>query len=205
MEYLGTDYGGWLVDLDFLPQDSTIISAGIGEDISFDLELIKRKNCNIIGIDPTEKSHIYIESQSNLNNFSLIKRALDNVSNDVVTMYRNTNPLHVSESILPTHKAVSNFQSYFAETISFVDLFNKYDNISLIKMDVEGSEYKIFESLISIPQSVKQLCVEFHHFCSDYTVEDTQKIIKKMSGFGFTKHYQNKPNSFAEMTLVREV
>ena len=43
MQYLGTEYGGWLVDLDLIPERSTIVSAGIGEDISFDLELIRQK------------------------------------------------------------------------------------------------------------------------------------------------------------------
>ena len=48
MQYLGTEYGGWLVDLDLIPERSTIVSAGIGEDISFDLELIRQKRCNVI-------------------------------------------------------------------------------------------------------------------------------------------------------------
>ena len=41
---VGTQYGGWCIDLDLIPEKSTIISAGVGEDISFDKELIKLKN-----------------------------------------------------------------------------------------------------------------------------------------------------------------
>ena len=83
-----------------VPQNSTIISAGIGEDISFDLELIRRKNCQVVGVDPTLKSHKFIEAQSDLVNFSLLKKALDKNEDDVVFMYENTNPNYVSESIL---------------------------------------------------------------------------------------------------------
>jgi hypothetical protein len=43
IELLGTDYGGWLIDLDLIPRGSTIISAGVGEDISFDLEQCIKK------------------------------------------------------------------------------------------------------------------------------------------------------------------
>ena len=67
---LGTDYGGWIVDLDMIPQGSTVISAGVGEDISFDLELINRYSCRVIGIDPTPKSHKFIQSQEELKNFT---------------------------------------------------------------------------------------------------------------------------------------
>jgi len=207
MEYLGTEYGGWLVDLDLIPENSTVLSAGIGEDISFDLELITRKNCNIIGIDPTKKSHTFVESQLNLKNFSLIKKALDGESDTLVTMYENSNPMYVSESILPSHHSIKEFQSYIAETVSLNELFNMYDNISLIKMDIEGSEYNVIEALTRIPDSIKQICVEFHHFCTDYTIEHTQKMIKSLESFGFNKCLQNKPNSpypYAELTFVKQ-
>ncbi len=202
MEFLGTDYGGWLLNLDLVPQNSTIISAGIGEDISFDLELIRRKTCQIIGVDPTLKSHKFIESQSDLVNFSLLKKALDKNEDDVVFMYENTNPNYVSESILPTHHSVGK-NYYCAETITLPELFKQYENISVVKMDVEGSEYDVLENLAFIPDSVKQMCIEFHHFCTEYDLEDSQKILEHLKNLGFNKVYSNKPNSIEEVTLVR--
>jgi len=207
MIYLGTEYGGWLIDLDLIPEGSTIISAGVGEDISFDLELIDRKKCHIVGIDPTRKSHLFVESKTNLTNFSLIKKALASQPNDLVTMYENSNPTYVSESILPSHHSIKKFQSYHAETISLPEIFESYNNISLIKMDIEGSEYNVIKALSSIPDTVKQVCVEFHHFCTDHTLDDTQKMVDHLGQLGFTVGYQNKPNSsnpFAELTLLRK-
>ena len=38
LERLGTDYGGWIVPQNMhLSSDSVMYSAGVGEDISFDL------------------------------------------------------------------------------------------------------------------------------------------------------------------------
>ena len=68
---IGTEYGGWLLNLDLVPRESTIISAGVGEDISFDTFLIDQKDCKVIGIDPTPKSHLFIENYENLHNFYL--------------------------------------------------------------------------------------------------------------------------------------
>ena len=122
-------------------------------------------------------------------------------------MYKNSNPEHVSESILSSHLSVKKGENYLAETISLRDIFEKFDDISLIKMDIEGSEYDVMDSLASIPKSVKQICIEFHHFCTDYKVEDTHRIIGLLKNFGFKKHYKNKINSphpLAELTFVRE-
>jgi len=45
-----------MIDPELVPIGGTVISAGVGEDISFDLELIRLRNCTVIGIDPTEKA-----------------------------------------------------------------------------------------------------------------------------------------------------
>ena len=72
LNYIGGDYGGWFISPDLVPQGSTVISAGIGEDITFDQHLINLKSCSIVGIDPTPKSHDFIDRQS-VEGFHLIK------------------------------------------------------------------------------------------------------------------------------------
>lgn len=203
-EMQGTQYGGWMIDLDMVPNNSTVISAGIGEDISFDLALIKKRGCKIVGIDPTEKSHRFVESQKDLKNFTLIKKALTEEEGDVIRLFKNTNPNHVSESIMPDHHAVSGFDSYLCETTSLETLFSIYNNVSVVKMDIEGSEYDVIPNLKEIPNTVEQFCIEFHHFCSSKTIEDTKAVIKKMAEFGFSKFIE-KPNSpkLTEITFYK--
>ncbi len=204
VELLGTDYGGWLIDLGLIPRGSTIISAGVGEDISFDLELINRLDCHVVGIDPTPKSHRFIENQVNLTKFDLLKKALTSKDDDIIKIYKNTNPHHVSESQLLTHNAVSRFDHYYAETINLETIFKKYDNVSLVKMDIEGSEFDVIEKINFIPDSVMQLCIEFHHFCSHKTLEDTRQCIEIIKNFGFKTMYQkNGKNDMKEITFIR--
>ena len=199
----GTQYGGWGINLGLVPEKSTVVSAGIGEDISFDLELMTRRSCKIIGIDPTHKSHIFIENQ-NLNNFTLIKKALHHENDDIISIYRNKRSDHVSESILPDHHSVKGFDSYYTETISLEYLFERYKNVSVVKMDIEGSEYNVFKNLNHFPDSVKQVCVEFHHFCSDKTIEDTRQVIKKMAKLGFENFVEKTGGKeLSELTFWR--
>ena len=43
-------------------KSSSIISCGVGEDISFEIELIAKCNLSVILIDPTPRSIIHFES-----------------------------------------------------------------------------------------------------------------------------------------------
>jgi len=202
MQVIGTEYGGWAVDLDLIPFGSTVISAGIGEDISFDSGLINLKNCNVIGIDPTEKARKYVENNKN-EHFCFLQKALYSESNKKIRIYKNTNPDYVSESITPSHKSVSETDFYEAETISLEDLLNKYKNVSVLKMDIEGAEYEVLSSISKL--DIPQICVEFHHFCTDFTANDTEKCIKRLHRMGYIlAHCTNEHGAVKEATLVHQ-
>ena len=200
-ELVGTQYGGWCVSLDLIPEGSTVISAGVGEDISFDKEIIRLKNCNVIGVDPTEKSAKYMRENPQ-DNFQFIQKALSH-TNEKIKIYKNHNPEWVSESILRSHNMVSD-DFYEAESTTLSELLKQYPNVSLIKMDIEGSEYELIDSLSEL--KVPQVCVEFHHFCSEKTWEDTKRCILKMGEIGY-KRFLEKPNSqqkYTELTFIHD-
>lgn len=200
-ELYGSIYGGWVVDLELIPQNSTIISAGVGEDISFDLAMIEKRNVNVIGIDPTKKSHDFIE-KTKPKNFQLIKKALWN-KKETITLYKNRIDAYVSESVLESHSFTNKKQSYETETITLPELLEKHKNVSVIKMDVEGAEYEIIESLIEL--SIPQLCVEFHHFCSDKTLQDTINAINKLKELGYNYRVpKGDHNKLIELTFIHK-
>lgn len=53
---LGTPWGGLHVDLDLITPKSLVVSAGLAGDISFDLDLIDKRDCYVVGVDPTNLS-----------------------------------------------------------------------------------------------------------------------------------------------------
>ncbi len=200
IQVIGTEYGSCAVVLDIIPPGSTVISAGVGEDISFDRELIRLKNCKIIGIDPTEKARRYIESNPN-ENFYFQQKALYCEGNKRVKIYKNTNPDYVSESIAPSHNMVSASESYEAETISIPELLNEYPDVSLLKLDIEGAEYEVLTSM-SKPD-IPQIYVEFHHFCTDFTRDETIRCIKHLNEIGYVIVYGvNQGGALKDVTFV---
>lgn len=196
LNYMGSDYGGWFLSPDLIPHGSTIISAGVGEDITFDLHLINLKSCPIIGVDPTLKSHDFIASQG-IPNFHLIKKALIGSGEKNIKIFKQKNSEHVSESILSSNQNSSD-EFRTCDTITLNELLSLYPDTSVIKMDIEGAEYEIIENTEDL--KVPQLCIEFHHFCTHFTERDTFNCLKKLSQLGYTTQYT--PNG-KEYTFVR--
>ena len=105
VSFFGTKYGGWSFVDDGSLENSIIISAGLGEDASFDIEFASRYNARIIFVDPTPRAinhydqiidslgkpssenytnhgkqpiKAYDLSKSKKENFTLVKKALWN-------------------------------------------------------------------------------------------------------------------------------
>lgn len=139
--HLGTEYGGWsLVDEDSL-KGSTIISAGLGEDASFDVEFASKYNATVIIVDPTPRAieHFkliesalgcpatqkyseggcqpissYDLSLLNKNNLSLTTKALWD-KNTTLKFYQPLDPNHVSHSIV-------NFQNNYSNKTKYIEV-----------------------------------------------------------------------------------
>ena len=62
VDVLGSIHGEKHLVLTGLNKSSSIISCGVGEDISFEIELIAKCKLSVILIDPTPKSIIHFES-----------------------------------------------------------------------------------------------------------------------------------------------
>jgi|GEM_PF-653478 len=199
---LGSEYGGFVVALDLIIPGSTIISAGVGEDISFDLELIRQKNCKVVGIDPCEKARKYVE-RNRYNNYEFIPKALYSRNHNSVTMYRSSRPDYVSESVSCSHRSVASSDSYQAGAISVEELLKEYPDISLLKMDIEGAEYEVLNAIEML--NIPQICLEFHHFCTSYTPQDTCKCIEHIKAIGYeVVHCKDEAGAPREVTFVHK-
>jgi FkbM family methyltransferase len=61
---LGTEYGGWTFVDEPKLHGSTIISAGLGEDASFDVEFARRYDATVVVVDPTPRAVRHFEELS---------------------------------------------------------------------------------------------------------------------------------------------
>lgn len=183
---IGTDYGGWFIPETYLNQNSICYCVGAGEDISFDIGLIKKFDCNVFTFDPTPKAIKHIdELEEKLKNDQ--KMPINNSSHEfydlqyaqlnklhfepiglwncdtVMNFYAPKNSNHVSHSIKNLQKS-SDFFEAECKSIKTIMAENSHQTIDLLKLDVEGAEYEIIEFIVQHNIPIRILCVEYDEF-----------------------------------------
>lgn len=187
---LGTHYGGWTFRPSTDLTGATIVSCGLGEDASFDVEFAARFGAKIIIVDPTPRAiaHFlaiqqrigeaatghYVEGGnqpvtaydlSKLSPDSLVLEASAVWSHcDGVKFFAPSNPASVSHSIV-------NFKNDYAQDTPAIEvpsitpdkLLEKYGiaDLPLIKFDIEGAEGVVIDGLLLRNIFPRQLLVEF--------------------------------------------
>lgn len=174
----GTQFGGYYICLDLIEKKSNVISAGVGSDTSFDEFLCRNKDCGIIAIDPTECAAKAIRKNS-LNIIEFINKPLTKLNREIIKMYkRKPEKQGVSESKFYDPLFLQE-DYYEIESVSLDFLLKKYRNISVLKMDIEGAEYEVIESLNEL--DIPQVCIEFHQ----------ENSMRTRSQFGDTDNANN--------------
>lgn len=151
-----------------LNNDSVIYSAGVGEDISFDLLLYNKYNSKIYLIDPTQKSkkhfseikeyykslewkfsgdiqNDYKSKIENLNlNFDNIHYLDSGLWNkkDKLKFYKQNNEQYVSQSLIENMFG-NKYDIVNVNTIKNIMNENKHTKIDLLKLDIEGAEINV--------------------------------------------------------------
>lgn len=207
----GTNYGGMIVANHKSLHNSIILSAGTGEDLTFDIELINKYHCKVILIDPTPRAIAYYELITNhfgrnstktysgngyelpevydlrkvdVSNLKLMKYALHHENNLDIKFYAPPVDEHVSYSI-------TNFRSNYSEDSPYIIVKTKTINsiiseedineLSLIKLDIEGAEIPVIYKMLSDKIYPSQIAVEF----SDLMNKKFVKIFKFLKLFIF--------------------
>lgn len=162
---LGTNYGGWFVPAKVLKGElgkKFLISAGIGHDVSFDLEM-QKCGFKVVAIDPLKDCCDYAQSQLiSGDGLTVINAGLWKESGSIQFFppsVRNSN----SWSITNEHRSEENLGINFP-TITLSEVLKKIridaDSYVILKVDIEGAERFIFEDIVDNSSYLDFVCVE---------------------------------------------
>lgn len=73
----------------------------------------------------------------------------------------------------------------YCKAIPFEEALSK-DQFDVLKVDIEGEEYEIFEHCSLLPACVKQIAIEFHMTRKDWTNERCMEICHRLEKQGFS-------------------
>jgi FkbM family methyltransferase len=197
LTWLGSRWGGLHIDLDLIPAGGLVISAGLASDITFDVSLIERKGCTVIGVDPTSQSEKTVRRFVRRNsrwrrNFRLIRKAVHGRTGLTIRLGGVANT-----SLAPDGEE--------AETISLDDLHLTYSGAALLKLDIEGAEFPAIQELSS-RLIVPQIAIGFHAWLNGesdqyptpgvppglYTKHHVMEAIQKIKGMGYKLVYEGR-------------
>ena len=181
--HLGSEYGGYWIKEGSLNKESIVYSVGIGEDISFDLDLIDKYGCQVFGFDPTPKSIDWIKTQECPKEFVFTPWGVSDFD-DEAEFHPPNNPNHVSHSLIK-HKGVKSegVKAKFRRLSTIMDHF-EHNVVDLLKLDIEGYEYAVIKDLVSSNVPINQVCLEFHHRFSGLGIDYTKAAVEDLEAIG---------------------
>lgn len=161
-KWYGSSSGGFFIAPDLVPSTGIVYSFGVGTDVSFDLEMIKQHECKVFGFDPTPKSIMWVREQKLPKEFTMQPYGIGALT-ERVRFNLPKNPDHVSGSALE-HQMVDQQNTVEVQLKSFNDICIelKHEKIDVLKIDIEGSEYLVMESILNSGVPIKQILIETH-------------------------------------------
>lgn len=184
-QWYGNSYGGFYAMPSLLNAESVVYSIGIGKDISFDLALIKKHRCSIHAFDPTPKSIQWIGEQKLPASFHFYSYGISKQTG-TDKFYLPENPRGVSGSLV-IHDDVDEKKLIEVPMKSLADITSElgHRHLGVLKMDIEGAEYDVIESILETSVTIDQILIEFHDRFFDEKENKSKLLVEKMRSFGY--------------------
>jgi len=157
---LGSDYGGYVIP-GHLPDASWVAyCAGVGDDASFEIELARRYRCDVVALDPTPAAIRYAERELASSGVRFLPYGLWSDDGNQ-RFYEPRRGEHASYSINDLQQT-GRFMVAACRSLESLMQELGHEYLNLLKLDIEGAEYRVLEPLYEKQLRVDVLCLELH-------------------------------------------
>jgi FkbM family methyltransferase len=170
---------------------------GAGEDISFDLALAGELGCDVHTFDPTPRAIRYVNSlQPDLPKELTFHPWGVWARDEQMRFYAPKDPRHVSHSLVNLQKTAEYFD---AECKRLRTILNELGHpaLRLLKLDIEGAEYQVIESMIADGIHPEAVAVEFDEIHAPLDADAESRIagaIRRLVDAGYSLVAVDGPN-----------
>ena len=199
---LGNGYGTWYVVPKLLKRGDIAYCFGLGREISFERALAEEYGMEVHAFDPTPHSLEWLAQQALPASMIIHPLGIadidgvldfappaveDHVSMSAARQTKGSgeNPCRLEVRTLPT----------------LLSMFQVGKELSLLKMDVEGSEYGVIRNMREHNIRPIQLLIEFHHRIDGIGPAETRRATNTLRDLGYALVHVS-PNG-EETTFVR--
>ncbi len=197
--------GGYVIDKRVIKKTKTLITCGLNDDWEFEKEFLKiNPNCKILAYDHTVDKKFWKDRfKKDLISFFLLKKISIKKILDIFK-YVNYKNFFKKNNKHYIKKVVS--QSNNKKEISITKILKNKKNI-LLKIDIEGDEYEILNSINENFDQINLLIIEFHNIhrniskIKKFLMKSKLKLIH-IHGNNYAGINKNKDPNVIEITML---
>lgn len=224
LKRLGTGYGGWQVPVNKIKKGSVCYCVGAGEDISFDVELVTKFGCEVFIFDPTPRAKAHFEylencvltgkkAEVNSSAKRKVKDFYPVLTKDQLEKLRffpygiwsklETKKFYVPKKSSYVSHSIVNIQhtkEYFeADCVTIKEMMQQlgHNTLEILKLDIEGAEYEVIDSILQDNIVIKILCFEFdrlHRPQDIHFLDKAEECIRKLILADFIPLFRSTTN-----------
>ena len=166
----------------------TLFSFGISDDFSFEKDFSTLSNCKVYAFDPTSTNIFFIKNIiKTILKFQFIL-SIKKIINfcKFIFFFKNKNNILIKKKL--------GIGSLKSGSISLIDVLNTTNQKLdiFLKIDIEGSEYRILEEIILNSKIINGIAIEFHD--ADINIDKIVNFVDRLE----LKLVHIHPNNFAE-------
>lgn len=186
LERFGSEYGGYVLPVGLIDSDWICYSCGLGEDASFDVALIERFGCSVFAFDPTPRAAVVGQElerrQPRFRFFPYGVAATD----ETRRFHAPRDPAHVSHSLTDLHGGGESFEAP-CRSLPSLQAELGHTRLDLLKLDIEGAEYEVLDSVLDGAVTPRIVCAEFHKVSNHRAMFDAARSLTE-AGYAAVHH-----------------
>ena len=181
--YVAEKIADWALWPAALSPASVVYSFGVGDNVAWDLEMIRRFGVTVHAFDPTPASIAWVKRQKFPRQFVFHDGGISNFDG-TLDFYppRKAASTHYSQE----QRAASASAPVRGRVNCLTTIMRRlrHRHIDVLKLDVEGSEFEAIPDLIESGISVDQLLVEIHYHFRSRSFPAGLALIHQLQEFG---------------------
>ena len=172
--------GGYLVCNDAIKEIENLITLGVGDDISFEIDLEKNNSLKSVYMyDYTVNHFLFIKIIFKyLRRLITFRTKLGNFTYSIMNYINFIKFNNKKNVFLFKQKVVDEIKDKI--DINLNSIFEEIkSNKNLLKLDIEGGEYSVIDQIIKNSSNIKMLIIEFHFIKSkkDLFINSVKKLL----------------------------
>lgn len=168
--------------------EKLVYSLGVGDSIAFDQHLIRTCGAEVHAFDPTPFAIDWLASQDTPDSFHFHQWAVAGQDGEL-WMAQRANRKGIKSGVMwqaIAHEDADD-DSICVPCLSVASIMQQlsHKKIDLLKIDIEGMEYPVLESLADMAERPTQVLVEFHHRFADIDKSATRNAVNALLSMGY--------------------